>query len=114
MSHWAELDNNNKVIRVLTVDDSLGEDEGYTWLIENFNGIWIKTSYNNNIRKHFAGIGYTYNAEIDAFLVPKPFESWILNTELAEWEAPEARPNDENEYLWNEDLLHWELVTYGN
>lgn len=71
MSHWAELDSNNKVIRV-TVGDNNEPDEGYQWLIDNLGGTWVKTSYNGTIRKNYAGIGYTYDADRDAFIAPKP------------------------------------------
>lgn len=73
MSHWAELDQNNKVIRVVVGDnnDSNG-DEGYQWLLDNLGGTWIKTSYNANIRYNYAGIGYTYDADADAFIAPRP------------------------------------------
>jgi len=72
MSHWAEVDSNNIVLRVLVGDnnDPIG-DEGYQWLIDNLGGTWIKTSYNNNIRKNYAGIGYTYDTTRDAFIPPK-------------------------------------------
>ena len=73
MSHWAELDQDNKVIRVLVGDNNdPNGDEGYQWLLDNLGGTWIKTSYNNNIRYNFAGIGYTYDAEADAFIAPRP------------------------------------------
>jgi len=73
MSHWAEIDENNTVLRVLVGDnnDPAG-DEGYQWLLDNLGGIWIKTSYNGNIRKNYAGIGYTYDEDRDAFITPKP------------------------------------------
>lgn len=73
MSHWAELDNSNKVMRVLVGDnnDPAG-DEGYSWLIDNLGGTWVKTSYNGNIRYNFAGIGYSYDELADAFIAPKP------------------------------------------
>jgi hypothetical protein len=73
MSHWAEIDENNKVIRVTVGDnnDPAG-DEGYQWLIDNLGGTWIKTSYNGNIRKNYAGIGYSYDEDRDAFIAPKP------------------------------------------
>lgn len=88
MAHWAELDENNKVIRVTVGDnnDPAG-DEGYSWLIDNLGGRWIKTSYNGNIRKNFAGIGYTYDEERDAFIPPKPEEgNWVLNKDTCRWE----------------------------
>jgi hypothetical protein len=73
MSHWAELDSNNKVIRVLVGDnnDPAG-DEGYSWLIENLGGTWVQTSYNGNFRYNYAGIGYRYDEVEDAFIAPKP------------------------------------------
>jgi len=75
MSHWAELDDNNKVLRVLVGDnnDPAG-DEGYSWLIENLGGTWVKTSYNGTIRYNFAGIGFTYDPIDDAFIAPATCE----------------------------------------
>ena len=107
MSHWAELDNNNKVIRVLVGDnnDPYG-DEGYKWLIDNLGGTWIKTSYNATIRYNYAGIGFTYDAEADAFIPPQPYPSWILN-ELKQWKAPMLYPNDNKMYYWDETLGDW-------
>jgi hypothetical protein len=73
MSHFAEIDANNKVIRVLVGDNNdPNGDEGYQWLLDNLGGTWIKTSYNGNIRYNYAGIGYTYDAEADAFIAPRP------------------------------------------
>jgi hypothetical protein len=71
MSHWAEIDANNIVLRV-TVGGNDEPDEGYQWLIDNLGGTWVKTSYNGTIRKNFAGIGYTYDSTRDAFIPPKP------------------------------------------
>jgi hypothetical protein len=70
MSHFAEINNENKVIRVLVGDNSM-PNEGYDWFVENLGGTWIQTSYNNNIRKNFAGIGFTYDESRDAFIAPK-------------------------------------------
>ena len=73
MSHWAELDQNNKVIRVLVGDNNdPNGDEGYQWLQENLGGTWIKTSYNGNIRYNYAGVGYNYDPDADAFIAPRP------------------------------------------
>jgi hypothetical protein len=73
MSHWAELDENNKVIRVTVGDNNdPNGDEGYQWLLDNLGGTWVKTSYNGNIRYNYAGVGYTYDAEADAFIAPRP------------------------------------------
>lgn len=90
MSHWAEIDENNKVLRVLVGDnnDPAG-DEGYQWLLDNLGGTWIKTSYNGNIRYNFAGIGYTYDPIDDAFIAPMPecgHEELFLNDEKR-WEC---------------------------
>ena len=128
MAHWAELDENNVVTRVLVGDnnDPAG-DEGYQWLIDNLGGTWVKTSYNaiggkrrnpetNEItdeagfRKNYAGIGYTYDSEKDAFIPPKPFNSWLLNEDTYLWDAPVAYPTDGKIYTWNEDVIGWEEV----
>jgi hypothetical protein len=108
MSHWAEIDSDNKVIRVLVGDnnDPAG-DEGYQWLIDNLGGTWIKTSYNNKIRKNFAGPGMSYNSTRDAFIAPKPYESWILDEEVCQWKAPIARPQNGNYYDWDEETISW-------
>jgi hypothetical protein len=104
VSHWAEIDNNNKVVRVLVGDnnDPAG-DEGYQWLIDNLGGTWIKTSYNSKIRGTYAGIGYTYNPEEDIFITPQPYPSWIREGSF--WNAPTPKP--EGDYVWDEDTLSW-------
>ena len=107
MSHFAELDNNNVVLRVLVGDNSM-PNEGYDWFLENFGGTWIQTSYNGNIRKNYAGVGYTYNEQLDAFIPPKPFSSWTLNEETCLWDPPHPRPIDGDNYTWNESLQDWE------
>lgn len=86
MSHWAEIDKDNKVIRVLVGDnnDPAG-DEGYQWLIDNLGGTWVKTSYNGNIRKNFAGIGFTYDESRDAFIPPKPDNSIGFDENTCQW-----------------------------
>ncbi len=111
MSNWAEIDSDNKVIRVLVGDnnDPAG-DEGYQWLLDNLGGTWIKTSYNANIRKNYASIDYTYDEELDAFIAPKPFESWVLDEATCKWNAPVAYPTDEKDYYWSEDDLEWQEV----
>jgi hypothetical protein len=90
MAHWAEVNENNIVLRVV-VGDNNESDEGYQWLIDNFGGTWIKTSYNGNIRKNFAGIDYTYDPSRDAFIPPQPQKEpkedpWVLNEETCQWE----------------------------
>jgi hypothetical protein len=106
MSHFAEIDENNVVLRVLVGDNDM-PNEGYDWFVENLGGTWIKTSYNGNIRKNYAGVGYTYNEERDAFIPPKPYESWTLNDSTCLWEAPSAYPQDGRVYIWNEESLVW-------
>lgn len=88
MSHWAEIDNTNIVLRVLVGDNNdPNGDEGYQWLIDNLGGTWIKTSYNANIRKNFAGIGFLYDPIRDAFIAPKPeIGEWELNEDTCQWE----------------------------
>ena len=106
MSHWAEIDNENKVIRVLVGDNNdPNGDEGYQWLIDNLGGTWIQTSYNNNFRKQYAGIGYTYDAVNDVFIAPQPFASWSLN-ENFDWQPPTPMPT-EGRWYWDEDSLSW-------
>ena len=92
MAHWAEIDENNIVLRV-TVGSNDEPDEGYQWLIDNFGGTWIKTSYNKTIRKNFAGIGFTYDSTKDAFIPPKPIAGdWQLNEDTCQWEVVPAPP----------------------
>ena len=110
MSHFAELDENNVVLRVLVGDNNM-PNEGYDWFVENLGGTWIQTSYNGNIRKNFAGIGYTYDAEKDAFIPPQPFESWTLNETTCRWQAPIPYPQDGRVYSWDEETTTWIEVT---
>lgn len=107
MSHWAELDENNVVLRVTVGDnDDPNGDEGYQWLIDNAGGRWVKTSYNGSIRKRFAGIGMIYDEQHDAFLPRKPFPSSILDEETLEWKAPKDRP-DSGTWQWDEASVSW-------
>jgi hypothetical protein len=121
MAHWAELDKTNTVVRVLVGDNNdPNGDEGYQWLINNLGGTWIKTSYNTHgnvhvnggipFRKNYAGIGFSYDSNRDAFISPKPFDSWLLNEDSCLWEAPVAYPNDGNFYTWDEETLSWKEV----
>lgn len=116
MAHWAEIDENNLVTRVL-VGSNDDPDEGYQWLIDNLGGTWVKTSYNTMggvhtkggepLRKNYASIGHTYDEVKDAFIGPKPFDSWLLNEETCLWEAPTPRPTDDKLYIWNETTISW-------
>jgi hypothetical protein len=116
LAHWAEIDENNLVTRVL-VGNNNDSNEGYDWLIENLGGTWVKTSYNTHggvhngggtpLRKNYAGIGYTYDADRDAFIPPQPFASWVLNEDTCLWEAPVEYPSDGKIYIWDEDATNW-------
>jgi len=88
MSHFAEIDANNKVIRVLVGDNSM-PNEGHDWLVENLGGTWIQTSYNNNIRFNFAGVGYTYDEVRNAFIAPEPQGNIGFNESTCQWIMPE-------------------------
>jgi hypothetical protein len=107
MSHWAEIDNNNTVLRVL-VGPNYG-DEGEAFF-NALGGTWVKTSYNGNIRKNYAGIGYTYDAGRDAFIAPKPFNSWLLDEDTCRWQAPVPYPTDDLMYEWDEELTDWKPI----
>ena len=91
MSHWAELDSDNKVIRVLVGDnnDPAG-DEGYSWLVDNLGGTWVQTSYNGNIRYNFAGIGFTYDEVRDAFIAPEPENAIGFDEDTCTWIVPKV------------------------
>lgn len=113
MAHFAEINETGLVLRVLVTDNDF-PNEGYDWLVENLGGTWVQTSYNANIRKNFAGVGFTYDSERDAFIPPKPFESWILDEETCLWDPPVAYPNDGKLYNWDEESLTWIEVVDGN
>lgn len=108
MAHYAFLDDNNVVTEVIVGTDETELIEGLdpeTWY-GNFRGqVCKRTSYNANIRKNYAGIGFTYDAERDAFIQPKPYASWVLNEETCSWEAPIPMP--EGNYRWDEDSVSW-------
>jgi hypothetical protein len=116
MSHWAEIDENNIVLRV-TVGSNDDPDEGYQWLVDNLGGRWIKTSYNTlkgehllggtPLRKNYAGIGYVYDEGRDAFYAPSPYPSWILNEDTCVWEPPVPYPTDGLAYRWDEPSQSW-------
>jgi hypothetical protein len=116
MAHYAFLNSDNIVTEVITGIDETELIEGLnpeTWY-GNFRGQTCKrTSYNGNIRKNYAGIGYSYDAERDAFIAPKPFDSWILDEETCLWEAPVAYPTDGFTYKWNEPQTDWELQDFS-
>lgn len=115
MAHFAEIDSNGVVQRVIVVankdtadaNGNEAESIGVAFCQKLFGGNWKQTSYNGNIRKNYAGIGYTYNAGIDAFVPPKPYPSWVLNNDTAQWEAPVPMPNDGKMYGWDEATQSW-------
>jgi|688.fasta_scaffold161830_2 hypothetical protein len=115
MAHFAEIDDNNVVLRVIVVAnkdtaDANGnevESIGVAFCQRLLGGNWKQTSYNGNIRKNYAGIGYTYDAGIDAFVPPKPYPSWVLNSNTAQWEAPVPMPQDGKMYSWDEATQSW-------
>jgi len=110
MGHWAKIEN-NIVVNVITAEEDF---------IQTLEGEWIQTSYNTKggehkldgtpLRKNYAGIGYIYDRDRDAFYEPQPFPSWILDEDSCLWEAPIPYPSDGNLYNWNEDTLNWELL----
>ena len=105
MSHWAELDSNNKVIQVTVGDNNdPNGDEGYQWLLDNLGGTWIKTSYNSNIRGTYAGIGYFYNEAEDIFVTPQPYPSWTRSGSF--WQPPIPQP-EKGYWVWDEELGDW-------
>ena len=111
MAHFAEIDpNGGTVLRVLVVPNEQ-EHRGQDFLANELGlgGVWVQTSYNNNIRYNYAGIGFTYDATRDAFIPPKPYESWLLDEKTCQWEPPIPMPQDENFYTWNEEQLNWEI-----
>ena len=118
MAHFAKIGLNNKVINVVGVNDNVLLDaDGVeqevlgVQFLEGTTGwsLWKQTSYNANLRKNFAGIGHTYDEGRDAFIPPKPFNSWVLDETTCVYNAPVAKPDDGNEYNWNEENQQWDL-----
>ena len=126
MAYFAKLGTGNIVEQVISINNAvitdangveqeqLGND--FINKLYNTRDVWKQTSYNNNFRKNFAGIGYHYDQARDAFIAPKPFNSWILNEDTCRWEAPVAMPeltqeqiDNKNYYAWNEQIKNWEL-----
>lgn len=116
MAHFAEIDSKKIVKRVIVTDNDM-PNEGLDWLVENLGGTWIQTSYNTRggvhegggtpLRKNYAGIGFKYDATLDAFIPPKPYDSWILNEETCLWDAPTPMPTDGKAYAWDEASASW-------
>ena len=114
MAHFAQIEN-NIVTKVIVVDNKNTSNEegieieqiGIDFCSNLLGGTWKQTSYNGRIRKNYAGVGYTYNETLDAFIAPKPFASWILDETTAQWKAPIEMPTDGKFYTWNEEILNW-------
>jgi len=123
MAYFAKLGKGNIIETVISINNSVITDAngieqeqlGVDFINKLYNtrDVWKQTSYNNNIRKNFAGIGYQYDQTRDAFIPPKPFNSWILNEITCQWESPIPLPSDasiDKKYQWNEQIQNWELI----
>ena len=119
MAHFAKIGLNNKVIEVQSVvNEVLHDSNGVEQEVNGIDfltkltgwSIWVQTSYNNNFRKNFASISYTYDEDRDAFIATKPYASWTLNEDTCIWEAPITYPTDSEDYLWNEETTSWDLI----
>jgi hypothetical protein len=125
MAHFAQLDKNNRVLQVIVIanseiidsdvlndNDTAAEQKGIEFckklLGQDTN--WAKTSYNSNFRKHYAGIGYIFDSERDAFIPPKPYPSWELDEETCTWQPPTPYPNDGKSYIWDETTQTWQEI----
>jgi len=113
MAHFAQLDGNT-VTQVIVVanaelmeNGSESEAKGIAFCQSLFGGEWKQTSYNGNFRKNYAGIGFTYDLERDAFIEPKPYPSWVLNESTCQWNAPTPMPTDDKLYFWDEPTVSW-------
>jgi hypothetical protein len=115
MAHFAQLDENNVVTQVIVVHNNElldngveSEAKGIEFCQTLFSGTtWKQTSYNGNMRKNYAGIGFTYDHSRDAFISPKPYASWVLNEQSCRWESPVPYPTDGKNYTWDEATTSW-------
>ena len=124
MAYFAKLGTGNIVEKVISINNAvitdangveqeqLGND--FINKLYNTRDVWKQTSYNGNIRKNYAGVGYSYDQTRDVFIAPKPFNSWILNEDTCRWEAPVSMPTDGNKYSWNETIINWEVTDIIN
>jgi hypothetical protein len=113
MAHYAFLNNDNIVTEVIVGIDEKELIEGLDpeiWYGNFRNQACKRTSYNGNYRKNYAGIGYKYDEELDAFIPPKPFNKWVLNEDTCIWESPVPYPSDDKRYVWNDNKSEWELI----
>jgi hypothetical protein len=119
MAHFAKLGPGNVVEQVIVVDNRDTSDPdgvekehiGAAFCERLFGGTWKQTSYNGNKRKNYAGIGYTFDEQRDAFIPPKPYASWVLNEDICQWKAPVDMPTDGQMYSWDEATTSWTVVT---
>ena len=115
MAHYAFIDINNIVTKVITGIDETELIEGLdteTWYGNYCGQVCKRTSYNNNIRKQYAGIGYTYNADLDIFIAPQPYPSWTLDSNQ-DWQPPTPMPSTGGDYRWSEEELAWVAIYPG-
>jgi hypothetical protein len=120
MAYFAKLGTGNIVENVISINNSVITDSngveqeqlGVDFINKLYNtrDVWKQTSYNNKIRKNYAGIGYQYDQQRDAFIPPKPYQSWVLNEQTCQWQAPVTYPADGKMYSWNELTLSWDLI----
>jgi hypothetical protein len=122
MAHFAQIDENNIVVQVIVgVDEPFDGEAIYA---ETTGQVWKKTSYNTfagehklggvSFRKNYAGIGYTYDAQRDAFIPPQPFASWLLDEQTCQWNPPIPYPTDNKQYFWDEELKEWKMLDISN
>ena len=121
MAHFAQLDENNVVLKVIVVhnnellDENGQENEfrgaAFCQSLFGADTVWVQTSYNGNFRKNYAGKGFTYDQQKDAFIPPQPFPSWVLNEGTCQWTAPVTQPNDGKMYNWDEQTQTWVAQT---
>jgi len=117
MAHFAQIEN-NLVTQLIVVDnndilDAQGNESeaiGIQFCTDLLGGTWVQTSYNGNMRKNYAGIGFTYDETRDAFIAPTPFPSWVLDEDTCLWEAPVPYPTDDKRYEWEEETTSWILL----
>jgi len=117
LAHFVRLENGIVVQGIVVNNAELldengveNEQKGINFCSNLLGGTWIQTSYNGKIRKNYAGVGYTYDETLDAFVPPKPFASWLLDTDKAQWKAPVEMPTDGEIYTWNEETTSWNLI----
>ena len=109
MAHYAFLDADNIVTEVIVGKDETDTEQDWEQFYGEFRGqVCKRTSYHGNVRKNYAGIGYTFDAERDAFIAPQPFLSWVLDEQTCKWESPVPMPTDGQMYTWNDELKSWD------